>query len=90
MVAFCLFLVFVLLFAFVLLVEILLFVSLRCPFLATMSFADYFLLSVWFGSSVYLAITTGFVADRLMWDKHQQTTTTPTVDVWVSLQPVDP
>ena len=44
MVGFCLFLVFVLMFVFLLfLVDFLYFLSLLCPFLATMSFADYFL-----------------------------------------------
>ena len=43
MVAFCLFLLFVLLFMFVFLNDLFLFLSLLCPFLATMSFAGYFL-----------------------------------------------
>ena len=58
-------------------------------FIATMSFAGYFLpvlfcmLSmlisdsrlIWFGS-VYLVTTAGFVADQLMWENNNKTTTT--------------
>ena len=43
MVTFCLFLLSVLLFVFLFLVDLFYFLSLLCPFLATMSFAGYFL-----------------------------------------------
>ena len=43
MIVFCLFLLFVLLFVFVFLVDLFLWLSLLCPFLATMSFDGYFL-----------------------------------------------
>ena len=43
MVVFCLFLLFVFLFVFVFLVDLFTFLSPLCPFLATMSFADDFL-----------------------------------------------
>ena len=90
MVAFCLFLLFVLCLCFLFLVDLFSF------FVSSVPFAGYFLVRCLLSAfpaflrtysrfdlfgPVYLVTTTGFVADQLMWDKQQTTTTLPTWDI---------